>query len=133
MSICESPKTQSAEAIKSLLTWKKVSCDPLPQEVSLDSGRLVLVLSNKKDAYYTVTANGCSCPAATYHHGPCKHQRKYFPQPKKSREELEAEGEAILEAHHNTAKRLARPPESSIRDSLPGWPGGAHGPVDVEC
>ena len=132
MSICESPKTQSAEAIKGLLAWKKVSCDPLPQEVSLDSGRLVLVLSNKKDAYYTVTAKSCSCPAATYHPGTrCKHQRKYFPQPKKSREELEAEGEAILEAHHNTAKRLARPPESSIRDNLPGWPGGAHGPVDV--
>ena len=126
-----SPITQRIDAVKSLLAWKKVSSDPLPQEVSLDNGRLVLVLSNKKDCYYVTTANGCSCPAATYHHGPCKHQRKYFPQPKKSREELEAEGEAILEARHNTAKRLARPPESSIRDSLPRWPGGAHGPVEV--
>ena len=134
MSICESPKTQSAEAIKSLLTWKKVASDPLPEFVEMGDGdhRLVLVLSNKKDAYYTVTAKSCSCPAATYHPGTrCKHQRKYFPQPKKSREELEAEGEAILEAHHNTAKRLARPPESSIRDSLPGWPGGLNGPVEV--
>jgi len=135
MSICESPKTQSSEAIKGLLAWKKVSCDPLPQEVSLDGGRLVLVLSNKKDCYYVTTSRSCSCPAATYHPGTrCKHQRKYFPQPKKSREELEAEGEAILEAHHNTAKRLARPPESSIRDSLPGWigPDGqrANGPVE---
>ena len=132
--LCESLKTQSAEAIKSLLTWKKVSCDPLPEFVEMGEGdnRLVLVLSNKKDAYYTVTAKSCSCPAATYHPGTrCKHQRKYFPQPKKSREELEAEGEAILEAHHNTAKRLARPPESSIRDSLPGWPGGLNGPVEV--
>jgi len=52
--------------------------------------------------------------------------------PKNSREEFEAEGEVILEAHHNTVKRLARPPESdSIRDSLPGWPGGAHGPVEA--
>ena len=42
---------------------------------------------------------------------------------------LEAEGEAILEAHHNTVKRLARPPD--IRDSLPGWPEGAHGPVEA--
>ena len=100
--ICESPKTQSAEAIKSLLTWKKVSCDPMPAEVSLDNGCLVLVLSNKKDAYYTVTARACSCPAATYHHGPCKHQKKHFPQ------------------------------ESNIRDSLPGWPGGQNGPVDSE-
>ena len=128
-------KTQSAEAIKGLLAWKKVASDPLPEFVEMGEGdnRLVLVLSNKKDAYYTVTAKSCSCPAATYHPGTrCKHQRKYFPQPKKSREELEAEGEAILEAHHNTEKRLARPPESdSIRDSLPGWPGGAHGPVEA--
>ena len=129
--IYESPKTQSIDAVKALLAFKKVACNPLPQEISLDDGRLVLVLSNKRDAYYTATARACSCPAATYHHGPCKHQRKYFPQPKKSREELEAEGEAILEAHHNTAKRLARPPESSIRDSLPGWPGGLNGPVEV--
>jgi len=135
--LCESPKTQSSEAIKGLLAWKKISCDPLPEFLEMGDGdnRLVLVLSNKKDAYYTVTAKSCSCPAATYHPGTrCKHQRKYFPQPKKSREELEAEGEAILEAHHNTAKRLARPPESSIRDSLPGWigPDGqrANGPVE---
>ena len=126
-----SPITQRIDAVKSLLAWKQVSSDPLPQEVSLDGGCLILVLSKKKDCYYVTTANGCSCPAATYHHGPCKHQRKYFPQPKKSREELEAEGEAILEAHHNTAKRLARSPESSIRDSLPGWPGGLNGPVEV--
>ena len=114
MSICESPKTQSAEAIKSLLTWKKVSSDPLPQEVSLDSGRLVLVLSNKKDCYYTVTAKGCSCPAATYHPGTrCKHSKKYFPQ---------------------ATREPAPGPEMSIRDSLPGWigPDGqrANGPVE---
>jgi hypothetical protein len=125
------PKTQSVDAVKALLSFKKVASNPLPQEVSLDGGRLVLVLSNKKDAFYAVTSRACSCPAATYNPGkPCKHSKKYFPQPKKSREELEAEGEAILEAHHNTAKRLARPPEeSSIRDSLPGWPGGYNGPV----
>ena len=126
------PKTQSVDAVKALLSFKKVASNPLPQEVSLDGGRLVLVLSNKRDAYYTATTRACSCPAATYHHGPCKHQRKFFPQPKKSREEIEAEGEAI----HNTAKRLARPPESnSIRDSLPGWrgPNGtrANGPVEA--
>jgi hypothetical protein len=124
------PITQSVEAVKKLLTFLGRASDPLPNEVSLDGGRLVLVLSNKKDAFYTVTARACSCPAATYHHGPCKHQRKYFPQPKRSREELEAEGEAI----HNTAKRLARPPED-IRASLPGWrgPNGkrANGPVEA--
>ncbi len=129
--VCESPKTQSLDAVKALLAFKKVACNPLPQEVSLDDGRLVLVLNNKKDAYYVVTPMGCSCPAATYHPGkPCKHSRKSYPQPKKSGVELEAEGDAILEAHHNIAKRLARPPED-IRASLPGWPEGAHGPVEA--
>ena len=97
-----SPITQRIDAVKALLAWKKVSCDPLPQEVSLDSGRLVLVLSKKKDCYYVTTAHACSCPAATYHHGPCKHQKKYFPQE-----------------------------EENLRDSLPGWPGGLNGPVEV--
>ena len=131
----ESPKTQSREAVKALLAFKKVASDPLPQDISLDGGRLVLVLSNKKDAYYVTTPKSCSCPAAIYNPGkPCKHSRKYFPQPMKSREELEAEGEAILEAHHNTAKRLARPPED-LRASLPGWRGPdgqrANGPVEA--
>ena len=97
-----SPITQRIDAVKSLLAWKQVSSDPLPENVSLDGGRLVLVLSNKKDCYYVVTARACSCPAATYHPGTrCKHQKKHFPQ------------------------------ESNIRDSLPGWPGGLNGPVEV--
>ena len=122
--------TQKPEAVEALAAYLN---KPIEAGV-LDLGSAKLVKSNKGDAFYTVTAKACSCPAMTYHPGmACKHQRKYFPQPKKSREELEAEGEAILEAHYNTAKRLARPPESSIRDNLPGWPGGAHGPVDVEC
>jgi len=102
----ESPITQSTDAVKALLAFKKVASDPLPQEVSLGDGRLVLVLSNKRDAYYTATERACSCPAATYHHGPCKHQRKFFPLPEK---------------------------EADIRASLPGWRGPdgqrANGPV----
>lgn len=101
------PITQRIDAVKALLAWKQVSSDPLPHEVSLDSGRLVLVLSKKKDCYYVTTANGCSCPAATYHNGPCKHQKKYFAQPKESE------------------------PELDLKASLPGWPEGAHGPVEV--
>jgi hypothetical protein len=126
----QNPVTQKPEAVEALAAYLN---KPIEAGV-LDLGSATLVKSNKGDAFYTVTAKACSCPAMTYHPGmACKHQRKYFPQPKKSREELEAEGEAILEAHHNTAKRLARPPEeSSIRDSLPGWPGGHNGPVD-EC
>ncbi len=107
--VCESPKTQSIDAVKALLAFKKVACNPLPQEVSLDDGRLVLVLSNKKDAYYVVTPTGCSCPAATYHPGqPCKHSRKYFPKPKPVEE-----------------------PTIDLRASLPGWPGGMNGPVEA--
>ena len=122
-----SPVTQKPEAVEALAAYLN---KPIEAGV-LDLGSAKLVKSNKGDAFYTVTAKACSCPAAAYHSGmACKHQRKYFPQPKKSREELEAEGEAILEAHHNTSKRLARPPEeSSSRDSLPGWPGGYNGPV----
>ena len=108
----ESPKTQSADAVKALLAFKKVASDPLPQDISLDGGRLVLVLSNKRDAYYTATARACSCPAATYHHGPCKHQRKYFPQSKREAE-----------------------PTIDLRASLPGWRGPdgqrANGPVEA--
>ncbi len=111
--VCESPKTQSIDAVKALLAFKKVACNPLPQEVSLDDGRLVLVLSNKKDAYYVVTPDGCSCPAATYHpRQPCKHQRKFFPQPKP-----------------------VEVPTIDLRASLPGWRGPdgqrANGPVEA--
>ncbi|MDI9418133.1 MAG: hypothetical protein QM438_10365 [Euryarchaeota archaeon] len=125
----QNPVTQKPEAVEALAAYLN---KPIEAGV-LDLGSAKLVKSNKGDAFYTVTAKACSCPAAIYHSGmACKHQRKYFPQPKKSREELEAEGEAILEAYHNTAKRLARPPEeSSIRDSLPGWPGGHNGPVEA--
>jgi len=129
----ERPVTQSREAVKQLIAYFNHGQQPdeMPTFYRL-SGDMALVQSAKKDSYYVATPRSCSCPAAIYNPGKlCKHQRKYFPQPKKSREELEAEGEAILEAHHNTAKRLARPPEeSSIRDSLPGWPGGMNGPFE---
>jgi len=81
----ENPVTQSVAAIKALLQWKGRASDPLPQFVELgkDEGKLVLVLSNKRDAYYCTTAKQCSCPANTWHPGhPCKHQRKYFPEVK---------------------------------------------------
>jgi hypothetical protein len=101
------PVTQSLDAIKSLLAYVGRASDPMPSEVSIDNGRLMLVLSNKKDAYYTVTEKKCSCPAATYHQGPCKHQRKYFP---------------VAKVEQSTEAR-------SIR--LAGkWPGGMNGPVD---
>jgi hypothetical protein len=76
-------KSQSIEAVKALLSWKGRSSDPLPSVVEFKSeeeedSRLILVLSNKRDLYYTVTSAACSCPAALYRGGPCKHQRKLF-------------------------------------------------------
>jgi hypothetical protein len=74
------PVTQSLDAVKTLLAFVGKASDPMPSDVTLDNGRMVLVLNGKKDAYYTCTAKACSCPAAHWNHGPCKHQRKYFPQ-----------------------------------------------------
>ena len=78
----EKPQTLTVEAVKTLFAWKGRAADPLPSfiEMGKEESRLVLVLSNKHDAYYCVTSRACSCSAATYHPGqPCKHQRKYFP------------------------------------------------------
>lgn len=74
------PVTQSVDAVKSLLAFVGRASDPLPTDVSLDKGSVVLVLSNKKDVYYTTTARACSCPSSTYRGVRCKHQRHYFPQ-----------------------------------------------------
>ena len=81
----ESPKTQAIDSVKALLSWKGRAADPLPAFVEMSEGdnRLVLVLSNKKDCFYVVTARDCSCPARGWHpNQPCKHQRKYFPEVK---------------------------------------------------
>lgn len=79
----EKPVTQTTQAVCALLAWKGRSSNPLPEYVEMGKGdsRLVLVLSNKRDAYYTTTARDCSCPAHNWHPGQrCKHQRKYFPE-----------------------------------------------------
>jgi hypothetical protein len=99
------PVTQSLDAIKSLLAYVGRASDPMPSDVSLDNGRLVLVLSNKKDCFYVVTAQACSCPAQTFRHGNCKHMRKFFPQAAKESESIRPAGK---------------------------WPGGMNGLVD-EC
>jgi len=106
----ETPTTQSIDSVKSLLAYVGRASDPLPTDVSLEGGRVVLILSNKKDCYYVATQKACSCPANTWHPGqPCKHQRKYFPV---------AKVEQLTEA-------------GSIRPTGK-WPGGMNGPVD-EC
>ena len=76
----EAPATQSVEAVKALLRWRGRAVDPMPSKIEFmdhsDNSRMMLVLSSKKDGYYTVTSRACSCPASTHRPGkPCKHIR----------------------------------------------------------
>ncbi len=78
----ESPKTQSTEAVKALITYFNHGKEPaeLPDFFRL-TGEVVLVKSNRGDCYYVTTPKDCSCPARIYNPGkPCKHSRRYFPQ-----------------------------------------------------
>ena len=104
------PVTQSVDAIKSLLIHMGKTINPLPSEVSLDNGRLVLILSNKKDAYYTCTSRACSCPGNQFRHD-CKHQRAHFGA------KVEQATKPVMES------------EGSIRPTGK-WPGGHNGPMD---
>ena len=110
----ESPVTQTVEAVQQLIAYFNHGQTPeeMPSFYRL-SGELVLVQAKKGDAYYVTTPKSCSCPAATYHPGmACKHQRKFFPQPKPAEE-----------------------PTIDLRASLPGWRGPdgqrANGPVEA--
>jgi len=124
----ESPVTQRTDAVEALAAYLK---KPIEGGV-LDLGSLKLVKSNKGDAFYSVTARKCSCPAQTFSPAqPCKHRRQHFPGPQKSREVLEAEGDREL-ASQRGAKRLARPPQDGIKPAGK-WPGGMNGPVNLQA
>jgi len=70
-----SPKTQSVEAVKSLLSWRGRGSDPLPEFVEL-AGSVRLTLSSKGDCYYTTTPTDCSCKARTFNPAAqCKHMK----------------------------------------------------------
>lgn len=99
-----SPKTQSVEAEKALLTWKGRAVDPLPSVVAFanegEESRLMLVLSGDKKNYYVTTERACSCAVSTDRPGaPCKHQRKYFgarpEQAKEASESIRPTGEWV--------------------------------------
>jgi len=112
--VIASPVTQSREAVEQLIRYHNHGQQPveMPDFYRL-TGEMVLVLNNKKDAYYVTTPKSCSCPASVYNPGkPCKHSRKYFPQPKPAEE-----------------------PTIDLRASLPGWRGPdgqrANGPVEA--
>jgi hypothetical protein len=102
-----SPVTQTVESVRTLIKYFNHGQEPqeMPDFWRI-TANMVLVQNNQKNCYYVTTPESCSCPAATYHHGPCKHARKYFPQPKR---EVATEG--------------------SIRPEGK-WPGGFNGPVD---
>ena len=108
------PVTQTRVAVEQLIAYFNHGQQPeeMPSFYRLSSD-MVFVRSNKGDVYYVTTPKSCSCPAATYHPGqPCKHSRKYFPQPKPVEE-----------------------PIIDLRASLPGWRGPdgqrANGPVEA--
>lgn len=151
-----SPITQSIDAVKSLLAYVGRASDPLPTFVEMPGSGVVLVLSSKKDAYYTTTAQACSCPSGIYRPGQiCKHRRTYFSQDPKSAKIAEAKAKTeesrqqardyqdrqralIAKAKsnpefvgENSARRLAKPPKDNIRPEGK-WPGGFNGPVDPE-
>lgn len=100
------PVTRSTDEVRGLLAKAA-----LPVSIALNQEE-ILVLSAKKDAYYTVTPEACSCPASVYNPGPCKHRKRYFPE------------EAALE--ERKAKKLAMPPDSLRPEGK--WPGGYNGP-----
>jgi hypothetical protein len=117
--IAASPVTPSREAVQSLVSYHNdgQKFQEMPDFYRL-KGEIVLVLNNKKYAYYVTTPKMCSCPEATYHPWqPCKHGRKYFHQPKKSQAVTEVESDALLGAHNAGARRLAWPVDS-IRPNI---------------
>jgi len=72
----ESPKTQSIDAVKSLLAFVGRASDPMPVFVELARG-VRLTKSKKGDCYYTTTSRDCSCPARAYNPGAaCKHMKQ---------------------------------------------------------
>lgn len=143
-----SPITQSIEAVKSLLAYVGRASNPLPTFLELPDKRCILVLSNKKDAYYTVTPESCSCPSATYRPGkPCKHQRRYFPgattasksqiQPMTMAETLEEHDRNLPKLPKSYQRMVRAAREEPIEDSesirpAEKWAGGFNGPVDQD-
>jgi hypothetical protein len=133
------PITQSVNSVVELLNFLGKTSNPLPETVELPGMRLVL--SGKRDSYYTVSSESCSCPSHFYRGGPCKHQRRYFPKSNSSRQSL---AESIIQANENltrmpkryqamvsAAREVAEDDPGSIKPTGK-WPGGFNGPVDLD-
>ena len=137
----ESPKTQSIDAVKSLLAFIGRASDPLPAFVEL-SGGARLILSKKKDVYYTTLPTACSCPAAALAHGQvCEHRTALLAgntvEASRTQAAIYQQRQRELRAARNLhsdpeptegPRRLARPPEDSIKPAGK-WPSGHNGPV----
>lgn len=128
-----SVKTQSIDSVKSLLTYVGRSSDPLPIFIEL-KGNVRLTKSSKGDCYYTTTSADCSCRARTYNPGtPCKHMkalqagnsveasRAQARAYQARQRELKGKGSSSPAEAAQPARRLARPPEDSIKPALPAF------------
>jgi len=102
------PVTQSVQGVTALLESLGRAVEPLPDVVDLGTAKLVL--SGKKDCYYTVTEKGkCSCPSATYRPGStCKHIRKHFAENKRR-------GQTMAETLAEHDRNLHKMPKSYQR------------------
>ena len=108
------PVTQTVEAVVELLRYIGRPSQPLPETVQLPG--ILLLLRNKKDAFYATTAQSCSCPSSMYRPGQaCKHRRKYFPAQKPQQ----------------AARAATQSDSDSIRPEAK-WAGGFNGPVEVD-
>jgi hypothetical protein len=118
----ESPKTQSIEAVKALLSWQGKSTEPLPAAITLDGAQLTR--SKKGDCFYVTTATDCSCPARCFNPGTaCKHMRSLLAG--NSREASKAQAKAYqarqraLKEQARTAPTLPEPTEHAKRLVVP--------------
>ncbi len=126
----ESPKTQSIESVKNLLTCIGRSTDPMPSLVDL-AGGVRLTKSSKGDVYYTTTPTACSCPARNFNpNKQCEHMKALLAESSRAQakahqarqRELRAKAKArVVEEPQEPAKRLARPPGDCIRPDMAGF------------
>ncbi|MCK9570998.1 hypothetical protein M0R72_18765 [Candidatus Pacearchaeota archaeon] len=125
--LIQSPVTQTIGSGKALAQYLGIE-EALPQIISLTNGAR-LTLSTKKDCYYFTNAKGCSCRAGQFGKE-CKHKRELLSSSSKAQAQAYqarqrelvamAKGSSLPEPIE-PAKRLARPPEDSIRPEVPAF------------
>lgn len=120
--------TQDARAVKSLIEFiTGKPCKEMSAIFPLADGAQ-LTKSRKGDAYYTTTANDCSCPGFAYHRT-CKHVKSL-----QSRSAVEASREQAraYQARQRELREKGKEDASEAMDSIrpsEKWAGGYNGPV----